>query len=92
MQNLNYSKQIVLAMFLQDKGNLAPTAAEIEQFDQDLHDSRDAALVDIMTQMGIATDVATKSQVLLFSNLGPGGSVQEMIRSGCRYFLNTLNL
>lgn len=71
---------------------LAPAASDIQKYDADIYTSRDAALGRIMNEMNIPSDLPTKSQILQYSNPGPGGSVEEMIRSACRYYLNTVNL
>ena len=92
MLALTYTKQIVLAMFLEAQGKVNPSAAEIEQFDADLKAAWDAALVEAMTELGIPVDQPTKSVVLEYAVSAPGDTFPGQARAGCQYYLNTLNL
>jgi hypothetical protein len=89
---LHYAQPVILTMYLQDKGNLTPKATDLQQYDADIFANRDASLVRIMGERNVPNDPATKSLILLYSNLGPGGSTEEMIDSACQYYLNTVNL
>lgn len=87
---LNYKKNAVLAMFLVVRHKIKPTAADIQAFDQGLKDANEQLLQQHMTENGLdPTDVAKKSQILLYSQSAPGGSTSDKIANACQFFINT---
>lgn len=90
MIQLNYTKNAVLAMFMQAIGNLNPSAADIQRFDNDLHSANENLLVTEMNAQGLdPRDIDAKSQVLLYSQNAPGSSAGEQIKAACLFFKNT---
>lgn len=92
MINLTYDKPVVLALFAQGVGKLDPSADDVQNFDRELKDANDKALVEIMTELRIPVDVPAKSRILLYSFQMPGNDVRRQIRNACTFFLNTRDL
>jgi hypothetical protein len=66
--------------------------ADVQQFYLDLIAAWEPDLDQIMAQMAVPRDNATKSRILTDSTHAPAGTPQEMIRTACQYYLNTVNL
>ena len=86
---LNYSKYDVLAIFRQQNPTATnPSASQIQQLDSDLFDANDDSLTTIMTDENLPTTKSVKSTILLYSRVG-AGTLNQRIRSACRYYKNT---
>ena len=87
MLNLNYSKDTVVTLFMQQVGTTNPTSADIQGFDTNLFRQFDADLVSIMSEPGFAlpVDKRTRSQILVISQMAAGNTRQK-IRRACRLF------
>ena len=90
---LNYDRQIVFTLFTISGGsNLAPTANDITKFDRELFDANDQILQEILPEMALPINVATKSQILAYKPQMPGNNARLQIRNACTFMLNTQNL
>lgn len=89
---LTYDKEIIISLFFERTKNNNPAPNDLQQFDSDLRDARDADLVDIMTELNIARDPHNKSRILMDSVHASPGTLREMIREACQLFLNTRNI
>ena len=87
MLNLNYSKDTVVALFMQQVGQANPSSADIAGFDGNLFGQFDADLVSIMSEtvFALPVDKRTRSHILLISQLASGNTRQK-IRKACKLF------
>ena len=87
MLNLNYGKETVVALFMQQVGTPNPTSGDIAGFDGNLFRTFDADLVSIMSEtvFALPVDKRTRSHILLISQLASGNTRQK-IRKACRLF------
>jgi len=88
MASLNFDESIVLILFAQSGGSLAPSHEDVVQFDAGLQKSFGATLQQIMTDEGLEIDVHSRSLVLGCRPHMPGNTPGAQIRRACRYVIS----
>jgi len=84
----NYDEEFIEYIFhVENPSDLDPGTSRLEQFDNDLFSIYEEVLLEKLPPLGIPTDRATKSKILLLAFFSNGG-VKVQVNNACKYFLN----
>ena len=97
MISLTYSKDVVRWVFFKERGVLNPTAQDLKAKDLQLKKTFESILniilPDFIPPKGpLVNNKRVRSQVVLLSQVSPGGGTRTKVRNACRFLVNTRTL